>query len=525
MEAGELVLGRFLIEERLGEGGFATVWRAWDERLERAVAVKVIDTGRAGDRVLREAQAAARLNHRSIVTLYELGQEGQSAYLVSELVDGRPLRELACEGLITDRDVAVAGAELCDALEHAHDRGVVHRDVKPENILLAAPENGGTPWSHRAFGRAMLADFGIASVRGAETLTRDGEVVGTLAYMAPEQAEGDEVGEQADVYSLALSLFECWTGSNPVAGRNPAETARAIGEPLPSLAELRPDLPLELCHEIDACLLPLPDDRPLADELRDLLAAVGPSLDDTQALPAADPDAPAAREPLGLTRPLAVVCLATAVAAAAWAGLPGAALVAGLATLPLVVFLSRPWEWAIPGLAPILGGLGLAPLYPAVTGAAESPRRAALLGLMGFIWLTLAQALLGVSVPLAGVDAAPSGWASSSAVTVDAVLSQLVTPEALAAAAVWTVSAAALSWILALRSIALRLLGSLAWAAALVAVHRLLPGWESEPTTAMAVALVVLVAVLFVSRLGLPWPRPPQAPQSVPEPGLLRANL
>ncbi len=134
---GALVLNRFQIERKLGSGGFGTVYRAWDARLERHVAVKVIESGEeTGRRVLREAQAAARLNHPGIVTLYELGEESGSAYLVTELVEGETLRRLSLDGDLSDRDVAEVGADLCEALDHAHSRGVVHRDIKPQNVLV-----------------------------------------------------------------------------------------------------------------------------------------------------------------------------------------------------------------------------------------------------------------------------------------------------------------------------------------------------------------------------------------------------
>src|SRR2546429_6309753 len=199
---GAMVMSRFEVREKLGSGGFGTVYRAWDERLERDVAVKVIDLGgQSVDRVMREAQAVARLNHPSVLTLYELGEDGRSAYLVSELVDGATLADMQRQGLLSDRDVGEAAVDLCDALEHAHSRGVVHRDIKPQNVLLSADER-----------RAKLMDFGIARVLDGAGITATGDIVGTLAYMAPEQAEGEEAGPDADVYSLALTLYEAWSG-------------------------------------------------------------------------------------------------------------------------------------------------------------------------------------------------------------------------------------------------------------------------------------------------------------------------
>jgi|SRR6186997_73927 len=265
---GSLVLNRFLVERRLGSGGFGVVYEAWDGRLERPVAVKAIEQrGEAGRRVLREAQAAARLNHPGIVTLYELGEEDGNALLVTELVEGSTLARLAHSGELSDREIGEIGADLCEALDHAHSRGVVHRDIKPQNVQVI---EGGEP-------RAKLMDFGVAQLAGDAPLTAVGDVVGTLAYMAPEQAEGRPAGPEADVYSLALTLYECWSGENPNRRGTPAATARAIGARARRLRRLRPDLPRELTDAIDACLAPRPNHRPSLEELG---TAIEDSLDE-----------------------------------------------------------------------------------------------------------------------------------------------------------------------------------------------------------------------------------------------------
>jgi eukaryotic-like serine/threonine-protein kinase len=255
---GSLVLNRFLIERRIGSGGFGVVYEAWDGRLERSVAVKAIESrGESRRRVLREAQAAARLNHPGIVTLYEMGEEDGNALLVTELVEGDTLAGLSAEGSLGDREIGEIGADLCEALDHAHSRGVVHRDVKPQNVLV------GSDGEHRA----KLMDFGIARLADAAALTARGDVVGTLAYMSPEQAEGDVAGPAADVYSLALVLYECWSGENPNRRATPAATARAIGARPRPLRRLRPDLPRELSETIDACLHRRAARRPSLEEL------------------------------------------------------------------------------------------------------------------------------------------------------------------------------------------------------------------------------------------------------------------
>jgi eukaryotic-like serine/threonine-protein kinase len=253
---GSLVLNRFLIERRIGSGGFGTVYEAWDGRLERSVAVKAIEAP-GSDRVLREAQAAARLNHPGIVTLYEMGEEDGNALLVTELVDGDTLAQLNRAGALSDRELGEIGADLCEALDHAHARSVVHRDIKPQNVLVTEE---GDP-------RAKLMDFGVARLADGASLTAPGDVVGTLAYMSPEQAEGRAVGPEADVYSLALMLYECWSGENPNRRTTPAATARGIGARPPPPRHLRPDLPRELTDAVDACLERRPDRRPGLEEL------------------------------------------------------------------------------------------------------------------------------------------------------------------------------------------------------------------------------------------------------------------
>jgi hypothetical protein len=270
-----MILGRYRLERRLGAGGFGVVWLAWDEKLEREVAVKVIPgEGGAGERVEREARAAARLNHPGIVAIYELASDDHDVYLVSELVRGRTLAELTRAGATSDRDVARIGIALCDALEHAHARGVIHRDVKPQNVMVLAEPAAGA-------GFAKLADFGVAHVASGDPLTRTGDVVGTLAYMAPEQAEGARVTPACDVYSLALTLYEAWTGTNPVRAAGPAATARRLGRPLPSLAAIRRDLPLELCDAVDDALDIDPARRPAPARLRaGLRAAEGELVDE-----------------------------------------------------------------------------------------------------------------------------------------------------------------------------------------------------------------------------------------------------
>ena len=282
--AGRVALDRYRLEERLGAGGFGVVWRAHDLKLERDVAVKAVPrtggeadypdyVGHRQERTEREALAAAKLNHPGIVALYEFGYDDEQIYLVSELVEGATLGELTSEGALSDRDVAKIGHALAEALQHAHARGVIHRDVKPANVMVLAEPAAGA-------GFAKLTDLGVAHVASADELTATGDVVGTLAYMAPEQAEGQRITAACDVYSLALTLYEAWTGTNPVRARGAAATARRLGMALPPLRSIRDDLPADLAEVVDAALDPDPHYRPEPAELAEVLHDVADDLSD-----------------------------------------------------------------------------------------------------------------------------------------------------------------------------------------------------------------------------------------------------
>jgi serine/threonine protein kinase len=276
---GALLMGRYRLVRRLGRGAFGTVWSARDERLDREVAVKVLDRERViHARFEREARAAARLQHPAIVTLYEAAVDDDGAYLVSELVRGRTLEGLLEQGMLSDREILEIGVALCEALGHAHAQGVIHRDVKPSNVLVPS-RRGRAPGLGPGLGEsAKLTDFGVAHVVGAATLTRTGDIVGTLAYMAPEQASGGESGPQADLYSLALILYEALSGVNPRLGAG----RRRSSAPVPPLRRQRRDLPRRLGGGIDTALRARPDQR---GSLLDLRAALLASLDETDDTP------------------------------------------------------------------------------------------------------------------------------------------------------------------------------------------------------------------------------------------------
>jgi eukaryotic-like serine/threonine-protein kinase len=502
---GEVVMGRFRVIDRVGSGGMGTVYRAFDERLQRHVAVKEI-AGTDARRVVREAQAAARLNHPGIVTLYELGSEGDRALLVSELVEGATLAELARCGDLSDRETAEFGADVCEALAHAHERGVVHRDVKPHNVIVRADDGVGR--------QAKLMDFGIASLTGASALTATGEVVGTLAYMAPEQAEGEVAGEPADVYSLALTLYELWAGTNPVARATPAHTAREIGGTVPPLRAYRPELPESLTACVDGCLRPEPEARPPLTELHHRLEAALPSLDGERPVPAARVDEPRDPQPawLRVTQLMALTAWGLAVTlVAAPFGRPGLALILGALTAPAIVVASR-LAWApLPVLAPLLGALSVAPAYPAMAGSRGTALERAALAALGWCWLLVGAATLGLGSRLGLIDKAPHGWTRSTSEAASALLSPLLTPEALFGAIVFALASVAFGAVLRAGHVAVALLGVLLWSAGLEAALRLVAdgGLSGRP---LLIAAAALVAVILEFRRRPPRPAGRSAP-------------
>ncbi|HET9767941.1 MAG TPA: protein kinase, partial [Thermoanaerobaculia bacterium] len=231
--SGQLLVGRYQLGSLLGEGGMGQVWRARDVALDREVAVKLLaapDVAEARERFLREARAAAALNHPNIVAIHDLGQESGCLFLVMELVAGGSLRE--CPPQSIDEAVEV-GRQLCAALAHAHAQGLVHRDVKPANVLLVAGASRLT---------VKLADLGLAMTSAASRLTVEGGIVGTVAYLAPEQAIGRVVDGRADLYSLGVLLYELVTGRLPFSGTPVALISQHLHAPVVPPRSHRPDL-------------------------------------------------------------------------------------------------------------------------------------------------------------------------------------------------------------------------------------------------------------------------------------------
>jgi eukaryotic-like serine/threonine-protein kinase len=507
----QTILGRYELLGKLGSGGFGVVWRAHDELLGREVAVKRIWLGEDGDadRARREARATARLAHPAIVALYEAHIEGEAFYLISELVHGHTLGRLIASDQLEDEEIFEIGVDLCAALDHAHERGVIHRDIKPQNVLI--PDD---PTARTAAGRlvtAKLTDFGGASIAGQDALTRTGDVLGTLAYMAPEQSEGHEVTEQADLYSLALVLYEALTGENPVRGATPAATARRIGARQPSLGRVRRDLPVEVTATIDAALDPSPDRRGSIEELGYALRAAIEDLDEDVPRPRRIlPKRPSRPVPTAIQRPREAVdqepsppaawpaeevvapsrlpkpdhgglprslWIGLALAGCAWlsaTGRPGAALLLAVALLPLAAMPVEPYSrrvspmWLAGLSAPLLGLAGLAGAYPAIAGQASRWRQRLVLGAIGYWWLLLAEPLLSRRLWL-GTPPPHSAWEGSLTNTANHVLGPLLSVGSLLGASLWGVAALLLAWVVRGRRVALDAVAVVVWSALLCA--------------------------------------------------------
>jgi predicted Ser/Thr protein kinase len=238
---GELIAGRYELEELVGSGGMSSVYRAHDRLLERTVALKILHEQFTRDddyveRFRREARAVAQLAHPNIVTVIDRGEQDGRQFIVFEYVDGMNLKELMTqEGPLSPREAIELALQVARGLSFAHESGLVHRDVKPQNVLLDAD------------GRAKVTDFGIAHAVDVDGMTITGTIMGTSNYIAPEQARGQPVDEQTDVYSLGCVLYELLAGDVPFDGDNFVAVAmRHVNDPVPSVRDVRPDVPPRL---------------------------------------------------------------------------------------------------------------------------------------------------------------------------------------------------------------------------------------------------------------------------------------
>ncbi|MEI5102119.1 serine/threonine-protein kinase [Streptomyces sp. PmtG] len=262
---GLLLAGRYRLGESIGSGGMGRVWRARDEVLHRAVAVKELTAAQwvqeADREVLltrtqTEARAQAQINHSAVVTVHDVLEYDDRPWIVMELVEGRSLADACKEGRVAAREAARVGLWVLRALRAAHAAGVLHRDIKPGNVLLAAD------------GRVLLTDFGIAAIEGDSTITRTGEVVGSVDYLAPERVSGANPGPAADLWALGATLYTAVEGSSPFRRTSPLGTMQAVvtEEPAP------PAHAGALGPVISALLRKDPAARPTADEAEQMLA-------------------------------------------------------------------------------------------------------------------------------------------------------------------------------------------------------------------------------------------------------------
>ena len=347
--------GRYRLGSLIGRGATAEVFRAYDAMLGRPVAIKIFPAdGGEAERRWREVRTLARMNHPGLVAVYDVGEDNGRSFFVLQLIEGHDLAARLATGPLSGEPLPVEplpveqaltlGATLAGGLAHVHRHGVVHRDVKPANVLLDVT------------GRAYLSDFGIAVAPDATVITAAGTVIGTASYLAPEQVTGQPVGPPADVYALGLVLLECLTGHREYPG-DPVEAANAR-------LQRAPDIPGELPSPVRTVLAAMtasaPTDRPSAASLARHLGALLAATTDTDTKPPANPDPPA---------------VASASAAVGFTG-PAVASTGRGAAMPLVHLVSR-----ASGRAPVRGR-ARPPRRPQVASLAASTVALAIAGLV-----------------------------------------------------------------------------------------------------------------------------------------------
>jgi eukaryotic-like serine/threonine-protein kinase len=280
--SGQVIGDRFELRDLLGRGGMSEVWLAVDRELGRPVALKLLAGGADPARLVREARAIAALSHPNIAGVYDVGETDGRPYLVLEFLRGGTLEERLRGGRpLPDFETERLATEMAAALAHAHANGIVHRDLKPSNVLFDSE------------GRAKVADFGIARALGQATLTEAGTIMGTAAYLSPEQAEGSPAGPASDVYSFGVVLYRLLTGQLPFTGSTPLEVALKHHREAPRpIHSLRPDAPPGLTLLTEQALAKRPEDRPadgaaltaLLAEPATVVMPAGPARDDDRTL-------------------------------------------------------------------------------------------------------------------------------------------------------------------------------------------------------------------------------------------------
>jgi serine/threonine-protein kinase len=249
--------GRYEIVKELGKGSMGVVYQANDPQIGRTIALKVLRPDRVSSedfvqRFLKEARAIGRMSHQNIVTVYDVGQDQSTVYIAMEFLEGEALNVYARDRALTMEQIADIGIQVADSLDYAHTRGIVHRDIKPQNIMVAPT------------GVVKLTDFGIAHVEDPEAShqTQAGEILGTPNYMSPEQVMGKKVDGRSDLYSLGVILYELATGSRPFKGENLAAIFHAITSETPARPQaLNPAVPEGLSGVILRCLEKNPEER------------------------------------------------------------------------------------------------------------------------------------------------------------------------------------------------------------------------------------------------------------------------
>jgi eukaryotic-like serine/threonine-protein kinase len=257
---GQTLGGRYQLEKLLGQGGMSAVYKATDPNLRRTVAIKLIHAHLASDpefvrRFEEEAAAVARLRHHNIVQVYDFNNDDETYYMVLEFVPGETLqdklRALSTQGqLLPFEQIVAVGVNLCEAVQYAHNQGMIHRDLKPANVMITPKEE------------AILMDFGIAKIVGGENLTATGAMIGTAAYMAPEQIRGQRPDHRVDIYALGVILFEMASGQRPFIGDSaPSTMMMHLTEPVPDIRKINQGAPPQLVKVIEKSLAKDPNER------------------------------------------------------------------------------------------------------------------------------------------------------------------------------------------------------------------------------------------------------------------------